>query len=679
MLKQPIQFNEKSIPLLIGFLAILSYGGMLFETGFYWDDWPFVWIAQFLGPFRFIEAFWRVRPFLGPIFLVTTSLMPETPLAWQTLAIFIRFLISLSAWWSFQKIWPNHTLKNLFLALVFLIYPGYSQHWVAFTHINQELIPFIFYTLSFGFTGITLRANTKKYLYTFSGLLFLIFGVFPTEYFISIEPLRFFFIFSVLNETNNSLKATFFKAIKTWFPYVTIWSLNALWIYFYYTSGVYSNYDIAVKEISPSTNSLLANGYITSIEALYKAGVLAWIQFFQLVSQNLQAPSTWLALFNTSFSFLILMIFFHQFKSQMLASNSRQWALQAIIIGIIGIIIGRIPSWAAGLPLTLQSSFDRFTISMLPGAALLITGLITLLFQHQNLWKILVSLLIAFGVGQQTYNASIFRRDWQRQTEFYWQMAWRIPALEPETLLLTNELEMDYETDYSISAPINWIYSPQFKSTKLPYLVLNESRFNNTYLPSLKANQNFSFSYRPIQFTGNTSNSVVFLFPINGCLRILDPAFNDQLAYNTKLSQSLKTAVEFSNPKRILTNKPDLQLQEELFGKEPSHTWCYYYTKAELARQEQDWDKIILLDQQARQLNFSSDDPIEWLPFIEAYVRTNHTDFAAELTKQAIQKKSSLYKSLCALWKRSINPSSSKEIYFFIDEQVCKPNSFKDE
>ena len=149
---------ERNIPLLFLLLTIVAYGLLLPLTGFYWDDWPFAWMAEFLGPQEFTPAFAGVRPFLGPIFFVTTSLIPPVPIYWQIFALVIRFIAVLSAWFALKQIWPRHQQQILIVSLLFLVFPGYSQHWVAFTHINQEWIPFIFYLLSFGFTARALRS-----------------------------------------------------------------------------------------------------------------------------------------------------------------------------------------------------------------------------------------------------------------------------------------------------------------------------------------------------------------------------------------------------------------------------------------------------------------------------------------------------------------------------------------
>ncbi|HEY2980211.1 MAG TPA: hypothetical protein VGJ22_03435, partial [Anaerolineales bacterium] len=180
--------SERSVPLVFAVVTVLAYGLLLPYMGFYWDDWGFAWIAKFLGPSEFIAAFRGFRPFLGPIFFLTTSLIPPVPLYWQIFALVIRFVIGLAAWWTFKAVWPGRPRLALTLALFILIFPGYSQHWVALTHINQELIPFIFYLLSFGVSARALRRE-KPLPLTLFALALMFGGLFPTEYFFTLEPL----------------------------------------------------------------------------------------------------------------------------------------------------------------------------------------------------------------------------------------------------------------------------------------------------------------------------------------------------------------------------------------------------------------------------------------------------------------------------------------------------------
>src|SRR5512138_3433891 len=100
------RFSEKTIPFLFILTTILAYGLLLPLTGFYWDDWPFAWIAHFQGPAEFFPAFQGFRPFLAPIFYFTTSLLPGNPLLWQIASLVMRFLAAWTAWWSMHQVWP---------------------------------------------------------------------------------------------------------------------------------------------------------------------------------------------------------------------------------------------------------------------------------------------------------------------------------------------------------------------------------------------------------------------------------------------------------------------------------------------------------------------------------------------------------------------------------------------
>ena len=393
-----IRFNERSIPLLFLLVTLIAYGLLLPLTGFYWDDWPFAWIAKFLGPQEFIPAFAQVRPFLGPIFFVTTSLIPPVPLYWQIFALIVRFIAGLSAWFALNQLWPLHKRQTLITSLLFLVFPGYSQHWVAFTHINQEWIPFIFYLLSFGFTGRALRHSTalapmtsvhRTYfaeqsmqvspgvpagrgavskvevqsknrsgyiINTIYALLLLVAGVFPTEYFVSIEPMRFLFIWVILSEEISGFRPRLIESLKRWLPYLLIWLVNAAWLAYFYTIGGYASYEVEVVNEPLTVMHIIS----TLAEAIWKAGFYVWGQILILTSKAIAAPTT-LATFALIIAAFILILFYLQ-KLDVSENNTRAFAISAILIGLAGILLGRIPSFAAGLPLTLQSSFDRFMI-----------------------------------------------------------------------------------------------------------------------------------------------------------------------------------------------------------------------------------------------------------------------------------------------------------------------------
>ena len=72
-----------------------------------------------------------------------------------------------------------------------------------------------------------------------------------------------------------------------------------------------------------------------------------------------------------------------------------------------------------------------------------------------------------------------------------------------------------------------------------------------------------------------------------------------------------------------------------VFSPEPDHGWCYYFEKAELARQVEDWEKVVELGDEARRVGFAPADGTEWLPFIEGYASAGRYDEASALVRVA--------------------------------------------
>jgi hypothetical protein len=379
---------------------------------------------------------------------------------------------------------------------------------------------------------------------------------------------------------------------------------------------------------------------------IWKAGFYIWVQVFSLTAQAISAPTSILTLVLIIATFILML--YYLARLNMPAGDVKTFAVSAVVIGLTGILLGRLPSFAAGLPLTLQSSYDRFMISIMLGGALFAAGAVELLIRDSRFKTAVFAFLIAVGIGQQFFNANIFRRDWARQGEIYWQIAWRIPAMQPGTLLLTSYVPIDYETDNSFTAPINWMYAPDFDGGNLPYMLLYmDVRLGGITLPSLEQDVRVRYPYRTVTFDGNTSQAIVIYVPQRGCLRVLDPALEDADIYENQ-SRNLVDAMHLSNPSLI---HPSGNATPPFFP-EPVRGWCYYFSKAELARQSGDWDEIIALHGEVIKGGYEPEDPYEWSPFIEAFASTASFDEAERLSEDAVMGGWQTRVAVCNVWKR---------------------------
>lgn len=690
MLKDKIEKNLQkdkfTVPAVILMLVLLAYGLLIPWMGFYWDDWPFAWFLRFFGPAEFIESFRPFRPFLGPIFQLTTTLFGGGAFTWQVIGLITRFLLSLEVWVVLRLIWPAQKQNLMWVVFLFTVYPGYQQQWVALTHVNQELIPLFFLLSSFFLTVWLLRNGRYQKRLTALAILLQAMGLFSTEYFFGLEILRFFFLLAIFAETIKNRKELLQKTGLQWLPYFIVWVLNAVWTYTYHQSTAYNSYDVSLLSSSTLSPLALINEFITTLSL---SGFASWLGAFNTFStidgSVTQAIAFVILLVTTIIVFFVMKaqtenltrntgldtaeehrLLDHQ-RNTHHASNFGWWAIG---IGFVAIFAGRLPSWAAGLPLKLEFDYDRFFVSIMLGASLFIVGLATLVLKEGKRKIVILSLLIGMSTAYQFSVANTYRRDWANQQNFFWQLAWRVPALEENTALLTYELPLKYVSDLQLTAPLNWIYAPDLSDRELPYVLFYlKTRFNSA---SLKADEPIQLQYRTVNFNGSTSDSVVIYKEADGCLRVLDPIYgNAETVPGANIY--LVNAISLSNPDLIKTDAPELILDENLFGAEPAQDWCYYYAKAELTRQQTDWEGVVKLYNQAQKEGFSASMPVENLPFIEGFAMIGDTDRAIKLTERTIKGQKILCPALYTLWERVSQTQGSSAGVETILQDGCKP------
>jgi hypothetical protein len=211
-------------------------------------------------------------------------------------------------------------------------------------------------------------------------------------------------------------------------------------------------------------------------------------------------------------------------------------------------------------------------------------------------------------------------------------------------------MPIDYETDLSFTAPINWMYAPDYERSNLPYaLFYTEKRLGGAAMPSLEPDTEISMPIRRVSFQGSTSQVLVIHMPQNGCLRVLDPARADEITYG-KQSRFLVEAIPLSDLSNIIVDVD--QTAQLPFLSEPEHTWCYYFAKAELARQQGNWERVVQLIEEARSSGYEPEDPLEWLTYIEAQARTEDIEAAEKLSNDILRQNNGIQRGLCETWKR---------------------------
>jgi len=282
---------------------------------------------------------------------------------------------------------------------------------------------------------------------------------------------------------------------------------------------------------------------------------------------------------------------------------------------------------------------------------------------------------VSLAAGRQFLWANDFRRDWDSHKNLFWQMTWRAPGLEKDTVVLMNE-ELLYYADNSLSATLNWIYAPDNRTAEVDYVLFYPTNRLGASLPALTPDLPIFYDYLAGVFRGSTSQVVVFYYSPPGCLRVIDPDIDpaNRLIPEDSL---LREAAALSSTAHIL-NKPAAQMPA-VYGPEPAHGWCYYFQKADLARQLGDWEAVTRLGDDAFASGDYPNDPVERFVFIEGYAHTEDWKKAVELSETSYKvSKAYVGPLLCKLWDRialetTVTPEQASAVEQVRIEFECPP------
>jgi hypothetical protein len=307
------------------------------------------------------------------------------------------------------------------------------------------------------------------------------------------------------------------------------------------------------------------------------------------------------------------------------------------------------------------------------GSVFFLAGIISLI-PRQKLQILVFAILIAFSAGRQFLWADEYRRDWIVQKNLFWQMSWRIPDLEENTTVLLSEGALKFYADNSLSAPLNWIYAPDASAEHIPYMLYYLRARFGVDGENLEAHKPLYHDFIAGEFNGNTEQMLLISFSPPGCLHIIDPVIDVENKFIS--DKLLRNAVPFSNPDLILPEgNPILP---EIYAPEPKHEWCYYFQRAELARQREDWEQVVKLGEKAFASGDHPNDPTEHFVFIEAYAHTNAWGNAYQLSTRAKRVSPSYMKPLlCPLWERieaetPSSPEKEEVVIKVMEDLSCK-------
>ncbi len=649
-------------PLALLVIGFVSYGYVLTSLGYFWADWEIMMFAKLNPSLQF--GYYAVdRPFPWTYRLIN-FLVGSHPIGWHIVTLLIRWAGTLFFVNSIILLWPQYKNHFFWLGALLIVYPGFLQQSQSATKARHIMALLLFALSVYLMVLAVKRPKWSRLLFPLSWIATFS-HLFTIEYFSGIELMRPLLLWILVVGSNKPNLHMVRRVVVYSLPYLLITAFF-FWCRFVYFPEIFQTMhrlgDISstVGRLQGSFIEFLLNLFSRAFLDLVYSTLQVWVSaIFNMNGFTFQRITAWFA-FGLGVMLTIAFSFFYGFSEEETPENSSPTSV--FLVGFFLYVFSALPIWAINKEVSTGGWNDRFALAPMLGAGLMVIALLLWIVRPAR-QKIVLNVLLVFSIATQVWVVNLYRRDWNTQLDYYWQLQWRVPALQSDTAIFSFEFPSPFiGHDTEASYAINVLFNYETDDGSLPYLFLTPEE-PSYFQPMVE----FKKQIRNLEFNGNTSNSVVVVHQTgDACLRVLDTVYKHDPLFH----EGHERLIPISNTSRIIPD-PAAVLDTDIYGPEPGHTWCYFFEKADLARQTEDWKGVLELFEQAQQQGFTPNYGAEYIPFIEAYAYLGDWQKAYDFTLKADQLTPNHKRMLCSIWDRFGEiPSADMKIIERIDQYL---------
>lgn len=614
-----------TFPAALVIVTALTYGipVLLGWFGFYGDDWIYVYNNRLAGPGSFADFVRWDRPYSAWIYSLTGAVFGEAVLPYHLLILLQRIVAALFFYWTLRIVFPTAVRTVQGAALIFALYPGFKQQPVAvqfilhFASMDFSLISmWLMMTLLNDASGGENRARRSlAIVLTALSAALAAFGLFSCEYFTGWEFVRPFLIWAYLSSGPDF--QSFPKRVRTlfrvWGPYLLAAAAFLYWRVFIFSFQTYRPKLLIELGESP------LSGVKTLAARIFSDLSVVTVESYRTAFKQPAAPER-------RWAFYLVLLLAAVFLTLLFASatendpeDSRTQKTDGtsamILTGIAALIAAGIPFWATLLPIETRFPWDRSTIPFSFGAALLIAGSIRAAFRPSAA-PLALAAVCALSIGAHTVNAFIYRNETLKLNDYFWQLAWRAPALQPGTTLISADIPLDRTSDNDLTPIVNWQYAPELRGTAYAYKYFDLHLRYHDFFASSSPGSPIEHTYRSHTFRGATDQVLALTYKAGGCLWTL----TEREREFPGLDPDLAALIPISSNERIELNASTPALPPAAIGPEPARSYCYTFQRLRSAEQADDLEAARRLAAQLENdPELRPSDPFDYIPAVLAF------------------------------------------------------------
>ena len=493
---------------MITLVAGLAYGIGINKLSFYGDDWIYIYNYHIAGPESFALFQRSDRPHSAWIYLLTTSVFGESPLAYHLFVLLLRWLAVFLFWRVLTKAFGEHRSVDT-AALLFAVYPGFQQQPIAVEFVmhfaSLVLVLFSLWLMQKACALPVKKSVPLLVLSLLSGGL----AIFTCEYFIGLELIRpLVLYYTLLRSTDDSRKTPVLKrTVCLYAPFLCVTAFYFIWRIFIFSFTSYApKLLIALKENPVSGLRQLC---VKVLQDLSTVLLRAYRLIFTRPADISLPAATSILLVTAAAVFLILR------RSQ--GTSESETNLRMMLLGTILLLFSGIPYWGTFLDVSVDFPWDRSTLSFSPGAAVVIAALLNLIFKP-DFFCAAAAVLTALSVLFHVQNTQVYISEAAKMNDYFWQLAWRVPGLEEGTIIATEAFPLDRTSDNDLSPVINWQYSPETRGLNYTFKYFDLDLREEFYYADPNTPVPVDHTYRSHSFSSNTEKTLGIFYRKNGCM-----------------------------------------------------------------------------------------------------------------------------------------------------------------
>ena len=622
--------SKASFVLILLVLLIASaaaYLPLVGKIGYSNDDWYLMYDAHVAGPQIFHDVYSVDRPARAYVLIPLYSLFGENVLPYHLNLYLFHFLAALALFWALDMVWPRHRLSTFSAALLFLIYPGFLSQPNPVDYQSQIISLFLgMFSIALTIKAILTARIVPKIIIIVISILCGIAYLSLVEYFIGFEIFRLTLIAAlVLREKELNWRQHLTKVVRQWLPFLIAPVAFLFWRLFFF-QNVRKATDVSAQ-VGQLFGSPIYKGLgwlIALFQDTIKVIFLAWaVPLYNLAFQlRLRDMLVGLALA----IFVVLIVAFS--SSSLWGFEADQgiscgWKKEAWLVGLISVVGGLLPIIVSNRQADF-GGYSRYTLTGAEGGVIVLVVILSYL-KSARVRMVLFSLLVGIAMLTHYANSVNAVSDSEAVRSFWWQVFWRVPQFKNGTTLAIDYPQGGIAEGYFVWGPASFIYSPEKQTTipisvRLSGTVLTQDNVLHIITERGQATT-AERGYVSAQDFGNVT--VIAQATPQGCIRVIDGS-NPELS--SADAQNMMLIAPRSNINNVVLDKQASTPPSSIFGSEPPHVWCYFYEKAELARQQGNWQLVEKLGDDALNQGFYPSDRIEWMPFLQAYAVLDEID-----------------------------------------------------